>query len=114
LPTVFPIEERTVMANRKVCVFVMFEKDGKRLPQAAKKPGNARIAPPPPGGVFYVRRYEGTRQRWKQVGSDTTAALTAQMRQEDVLALLAGINILLSLFWVTLPIIRFPLLSQDP
>ncbi len=102
------------MANRKVCVFVMFEKDGKRLTQAAKKLGNARIAPPPPGGVFYVRWYGGTRQRWKQVGSDTTAALTAQMRQEDVLALLAGINILLSLFWVTLPIIRFPLLSQDP
>ena len=39
------------MANRKVSIFVMFEKDGKRLTQAAQKVGNARIAPPPPGGV---------------------------------------------------------------
>jgi hypothetical protein len=73
------------MANRKVGIFVMFEQDGKRRTKAATDDTD-RMLPKPPGGVFYIRWYEGTRQRWKQVGDVAWDALNARGLQEDVLA----------------------------
>jgi integrase len=63
---------------------------------AAAYAGNARLKPligkskkrefPCPGGVYYIRWYEGRKQHWKKVGPDPTQALLAQTRQERVLS----------------------------
>jgi hypothetical protein len=51
--------------------------------------GKARLAPPPPGGTFSIRWYEGKKKPdAKKVGDDPTDALQAQMRQEAMM--LAG------------------------
>src|SRR6266404_2720714 len=73
------------MANRKVSIFVRFTENDQRKTVSATYTGNARLAPHP-GGVFWIRWYEGAKQRWKRVGSDTTDALKAQMRQEAILS----------------------------
>jgi hypothetical protein len=73
------------MANRTVSIFVRFTEQGKRNTLPATYIGNARLRPHP-GGVYWIRWYEGTRQRWKRIGSDPLDALKAQMRQEAALS----------------------------
>jgi hypothetical protein len=63
----------------------MFEQNGKRRTKAATD-DTGRMLPKPPGGVFYIRWNEGSRQRWKQVGDIAWDALQARGLQEDVLA----------------------------
>src|SRR2546429_336139 len=85
LPTVLNLRGEQFMANRKVSIFVRFKQNSQRKTVPVTYIGNARLAPHP-GGVFWIRWYEGSKQCWKRVGSDTNDALKAQMRQEAILS----------------------------
>jgi integrase len=84
------------MANRKVGIFVMYTLNGVRGTAPASYAGTARLKPgfgikkkkefACPGCVYWIRWYEGTRQRWQRVGTDPIEAMKAVMRQEEALA----------------------------
>jgi integrase/recombinase XerD len=83
--------------NTTVSILICYRERGRRRTVSAAYAGQARLKPgigcdrkgrefPCPGGVYYIRWYQGKKQVWKAVGTDPTAALLAQMRQERVLA----------------------------
>jgi integrase/recombinase XerD len=79
--------------NRVVSIYVRYNENGKRCFVPAIYVGKARLKPQP-GGVFYIRWYEGSKPIAKKVGyddpglsaTDPMDALKAQMRQETILA----------------------------
>src|SRR5882762_550615 len=72
--------------NRTVSIYVRYkDQQGKRCFVPATYIGKASLKPQP-GGTFYIRWYEGTKPTAKKVGTDSTDALKAQMRQEAILA----------------------------
>ncbi|MBZ5660374.1 MAG: hypothetical protein LAO08_08185 [Acidobacteriia bacterium] len=84
------------MANTTVSIFICFTANSRRRTVPAAYAGNSKLKPlvgksknrefPCPGGVYYIRWYEGKKQVWKRVGPDPNDALLAQFRQERVLA----------------------------
>ena len=83
--------------NTTVSILICYRDRGRRRTVSAAYAGQARLKPgigrdrkgrefPCPGGVYYIRWYAGKKQVWKAVGTDPTAALLAQMRQEKSLA----------------------------
>lgn len=85
------------MANTTVSILIRFGKGKNRKTVAAAYAGKARLKPgigrdkkrrefPCPGGIYWLRWYNGPKQEWRRVGPDAHDALTAQMRQEDRLA----------------------------
>jgi integrase/recombinase XerD len=83
--------------NTTVSILICYRDWGRRRTVSAAYAGQARLKPgigrdrkgrefPCPGGVYYIRWYQGKKQLWKAVGTDPNDALKAQMRQEGVLA----------------------------
>ena len=83
--------------NTTVSILICYRERGRRKTVSAAYAGQARLKPgigcdrkgrefPCPGGVYYIRWYQGKKQVWKAVGTDPTDALKAQLRQERVLA----------------------------
>ena len=84
------------MANTTVSIFICFTENSRRRSVPAAYAGNSKLKPmvgkskgrefPCPGGVYYIRWYQGKKQVWKKVGPEPDDALLAQLRQERVLA----------------------------
>jgi integrase len=83
--------------NTTVSILICYRERGRRKTVSAAYAGQARLKPgigrdkrgrefPCPGGVYYIRWYQGKKQVWKAVGTDPDDALIAQMNREAMLA----------------------------
>lgn len=84
------------MANNTVSIIIRFKQHGRRDTAAAAYSGKARLKEgigirkkkeiACPGGIYYIRWYEGKTLKAKKVGTDPNEVLRAQIQQEDILA----------------------------
>src|SRR5258708_23365180 len=80
------INNRRTNMNRIASIYVRYkDQQGKRCFVPATYIGKARLKSQP-GGVYYIRWYEGSKPKAKNVGTDPMDALKAQMRQEAIIA----------------------------
>jgi hypothetical protein len=84
------------MANHTVSILIRFRDGNRRRTVAVAYAGKARLKPgvglvdgrerPCEGGIYWLRWYNGSKQIWKRIGSDSHGALIGQIRQEAILA----------------------------